>query len=589
MGKNVIFFLEREAAGQYPDAQEQCLSGPRQPPARNKHDEPIRHAKFGVRTQQGIAMSTPSPVMFSIRDFSTGSEIISRFPLANPAQAIHDINRLLDSLLASPPDTQTYFQILEHARLPITFVAEELAKRYVNKPIPLGDIEDGFFRQIITLWLKAAKAHAHCAEGYSPEAEGFHTERFATLLHRCIHFTGMAILEHQRARREVPWGLWLDLHGYYGTAEEWQVTTLAVPDALEAQANSTHCAAAYLAFILCDMAGCYSLPLRDQSLIRRWALAWSPLVSLHGVSPGESLPAFVIDLIQDVALRPVSECLHTDQLRRLDTSRLAIQIGHLRQQLRQRIPPAQLGLGEDCTPQQCARLLDLLARQWSQARAARKYRRRATSGITRICTGFADMHFFISGKEFEQPENIRIYSRREFDNLFSFRFQENPQQVLQIQQEKIAAAYSVDTWEVVNQSANGFRLVRTTSGRKMVHGQILALCPHDSERFLLAQAVWLMQEGKGGLIAGVKALPGLPAAICARAVDASGEANEPYQRAFLLPALASVNAEQSVVLPTGWFRPGRIIEVYSDGPWRMRLRNLLDLGPDFERVSFDLC
>ena len=534
-------------------------------------------------------MSTPAPIMFSIPDFPTGSEIIARIPLANPQLAISDLNRFLDSLLASPPDTQTYFQLLEHAHLPVTFVAEELAKRYLNKPIPLGDIEERFFRQVVLLWLKAAQAYAHCAQRGSSDPEATPPERLAALLHRCIHFTGMAILEHQRARREVPWGLWLDLHGYYGTAEEMHVATHPIPGILESQTCNTHCAAAYIAFVLCDMAGSYSLSLRDQTLVRRWAVAWSALVGLHGVTPGESLPPFVIDLVQDMALRPTSECLNTDQLRRLDTSRLAIQISHTRQQLRSRVPPSQLALGDDCTPHQCTRLLELLSRQWSQARAARKYRRHATSGITRICTGFEEMHYFISGGEFQQPENVRIYSRHDFESLFSFRFQENPQQSLQIQQEKIAATFSVDTWEVVNQSANGFRLVRSVSGRKMIHGQLLALCPHDGERFLLAQATWLMQESKGGLIAGVRALPGLPVAICARRVEQSGETNEPYQRAFLLPAMASTGTEQSLVFATGWFRLGQIIEIFTDGAWRVRLKNRLDVGPDFERASFESC
>lgn len=529
-------------------------------------------------------MSAFSPMAISFPDFQTGSEIIARIPLANPPAAFQDLDRILDGLLAAPPDHETYFRLLEHVRLPVTFVAEELAKRYLNKPIPLGDAEDAWFRQVVLLRLKTAKAYAHCAERSSPESP---PERFATLLHRCLHFTGMAILEHHRARREVPWGLWLDLHGYYGTAEDMHLATVAVPDVLEAQACNTHCAAAYLSFILCDMAGSYSLGLRDQALVRRWAAAWSALVGLHPVAVGETLPPFVVDLMQDVALRPVAECLHTDQIRRLDTSRLAFQIGHVRQQLRQRVPPSQLALGNDCTPPQCARLLDHLARQWSQARAARKFRRHATSGITQVCTGFEEMHYFISGREFQQPENVRIYSRGDFESLFSFRFQENPQQALQIRQEQIEAAYCVDTWEVVNQSANGFRLMRSVSGRKMAHGQLLALRPHDSEHFLLAQATWLMQESKGGLIAGIRALPGLPVAVCARPVDPAGEPNELYRRAFLLPALA--DAERSLVLPAGWFRPGRVVEVFTDGAWRVRLKNVLDLGPDFERVGFEPC
>lgn len=533
-------------------------------------------------------MNNLPPITFAIPDLQTGCEIIARIPLTNPQQAELDLHRFLDSLQAAPPDGETYFRLLEHCRLPISMVAEDLAKRYLNKPLPLADIEEQFFQQSVGLWLKTARAYAHCAERDSPDEEDFaQALRVATILHRCIHHTGMAIVEYQRARREYPWGLWLDLHGYYGSAEEWGIATLAVPDPLEPLGRSTHCTAAYICFLLCDMAGCYSLSVRDQTLLRRWATYWSPLVSLHPTEPGEHLPQFVIDLMQDVALRPVSECLQTDHLRRLDTSRLALQISQIRQQLKQRIPPAQLALGTDCTAGQCSRLLENLSRPWSQGRAPRKFQRRATSGITRLCTGFEEMHFFISGKEFEQPENVRTYSRREFESLFAFRHQEDPQQLLQVRQEQLN--YSVDTWEVVNQSANGFRLVRSVSGKKMAHGQLLALCPHDSDRFFLAQTTWLMQEKGGGLIAGIRALPGLPIAIGARPLDQNAEQSSKYQRAFLLPAAPAVHAEQSLVLPQGWFRSGRSIEIYTDGPWQVRLTHVLDDGADFDRVSFDIC
>lgn len=533
-------------------------------------------------------MNAMSPITFAIHDLQTGCDIVSRISLANPQQAEIDIDRFLDSLLSAPPDGETYFQLLEHARIPIAFVADELAKRYLNKALPLADVEEEVFQKVISIWLKTARAYSHCSENDSSEEENAaYTQRVAMILHRCIHYTGMAIIEHQRARRELPWGLWLELHGYYASAEEWGISTLAIPDALESLGRSTNCTAAYVSILLCEMAGSYSLPVRDQTLVRRWASYWSPLVNLHKAEPGETLPLYVVDLMQDMALRPVAECLQTEHLRRLDTTRLTIHINQIRHHLSQKIPPSQLELGEDCTAGQCNRLLEHIAPPWAQARATRKYRRHATSGITQLCTDFEEMHYFISGKEFEQPENVRIYSRKEFENLFAFRHQTDPLQALHVRQEQLT--YGVDNWEVVNQSANGFRLVRSTSGKKVIHGQLIALRPKDGQRFLLAKNTWLMQEKSGGLIAGMKALPGLPVATAARVIEQASESHGKYHRAFLLPAVPSEDTEQSLVLPQGWFRNGRVVELFTDGAWRVKLLRVLDDGPGFERVSFAVC
>ena len=172
--------------------------------------------------------------------------------------------------------------------------------------------------------------------------------------------------------------------------------------------------------------------------------------------------------------------------------------------------------------------------------------------------------------------------------MFVFRFQDDPQQTLQTRQ--VQLGYALDPWEVVNQSANGFRLLRSVSGKRMAHGQLLALRPHDGHRFLLAKTTWLMQEKGGGLIAGVKALPGIPSAIAARPLEPTQGQSGKYERAFLLPDIPSHGIEATLVLPQGWFRPARVIELHSsDGTTQIKLQHIIDDGPDFERVSFVLC
>ena len=523
-----------------------------------------------------------SPIL--IPDLQTGLQMLARLPIANAPQAEADLDRFFSSMLEAPPPADVYLKLLEQARVPLCFVGEELAKRYINKPLPLATAEEDLFQRMVSTWRKAARAHRHCIQLDTSANDSERSLHTAQHLHRCIHYAGMVITEHHRARRELPPEVWIELHTDYAKAEALGVAALAVADPNAQTADSASCAAAFASLLLCELAGPYSLSVRDQNLVRRWANSWSSIVSIHLIGHGESPPDFAIDLKKDAGLHPTPKSSPIEHLRRLNTLLLTKQLAKIRQQLNQKIPPIQIGLGEDCTSGQCNRLLELLSRLWSQAKAPRKFDRHATSGTARLCTEFDAMHYFISGKEFVQPENVQAYSRQEFDRLFAFRHMVDPTQQLQVSQKKIS--FTVDYWEVVNQSANGFRLHRSVAGRKMTHGQLLSICPHDGEKFFLAHTTWLMQEQNGGLIAGVAALPGIPLAIAIRPVAEEKSNWEKCSPAFMLPTLRAVGSMQSLIIPKGWYRPGRILEIHAESKFCAQLKHVIDDGPDFEWVDF---
>lgn len=531
--------------------------------------------------------ATPPAPLLSFPDLQSGMSHLARLPLANPAVAEQQLMQFLDSLLAAPPDPSDLFALLEQARVPMCFVEEEMARRYHNKPLILGDVEEAAFLQVVTAWRKMGKAYALCAQlERSDHADPQHRTRIATILHRCVYYTGMIILEHYRARRELPAGIWLDLHGFYETAEEWGVGTGPVDDVLENGSQTTHCTAAYVTILLIEMASPYSLSVRDLNLIRRWAGMWAPLVAVQRLPGGSPTPPYVVELMKEGALRPTrpSEEFGPDA-RRLEVSRLGLQINQMLNQLRQRVAPSQLGLGEETTGH-VLNLLDQLSRPWTLSAAARKFRRFPSTGRARVCVGFEAMHFAVAGKEFVQPDSAQTYSRDQFDTLFTFRQMANPAQQLTIRPQP---DFPTDEWDVLNHSANGFRLARSAAGQKLAHGQLLALCPHDGDRFLLAQASWLMQEQEGGLLAGVSVLPGLPEGVAVRVAGVPHGNSEQFVRAFLLPAIPAIDEHGSLVLPTGMYQASRVLEVRAEKDnWQVRMKNVLQRGIDFERVSYEV-
>lgn len=515
--------------------------------------------------------SLPTP---SFPNLQAGMSHLARLPLAHPAAAEEQLIQFVDSLLATPPDAADLFALLEQARLPMSFVEAEMARRYHNQPLALGEVEEAGFRRVADLWRRMAKAYALCAR-LGPAADTRdprHAARIAAILHRCIHYTGMVVLEHYRARRELPSGVWLDLHGYYESAEEWEVALTPVDDVLEPDSQATHCTAAYVTVLLVEMAGPYSRSVRDLDLIRRWAGMWGPLVSVHRLDDDPQVPPYVLELMEDTGLHLIDTNLgFSPDARRLDTSRLAGQIDQALGQLRQKAQPSQLGLGEETSAYVLA-LLEQLSRPWAQSAAVRKFRRFQAKGTARLCVGFEAMHFFVTGREFAQPDSVQTTFESDF---------EIPSVV-----EREPPDFPIEEWAVLNHSAAGFRLARSAAGQKMAHQQLLALCPHDGERFMLGQTTWLMQDQEGGLVAGIAVLPGLPEGVAVR-MDGDGRGEEEFVRAFLLPPIPAIEEGAALVVPLGTYQASRQLEVRNaQEGWQVRMQRLLQRGMDFERISF---
>lgn len=520
-----------------------------------------------------------------ITDLQEGLGALASVPTDDPLVAEQQLQHLLDSLLAAPPSEPVLLPLLERMRAPLAAVADEIVRGYLDSPLPLDAEEADLFGRVLGGWRKMAQAYALCGMP-GREADGRLSAPVlaATILHRSLHYVGMVIFEHYRARRELPAGIWLELHALYRNAENWGVAYTPVENALESSLHATHCAAAYAAQLLIEIASPYSQCINDLALIRRWAAMWAPLVAIRPLDD-DSLPPYLVELNRDQALHQSvgAEDAADHDVRQLDTSRLGLQIDHLLGQLRQRITPSQLGLGEETTGH-AVRLLGYLARPWTQSALPRRFRRFPTSGIARSCRGFASIYHHTSGEVFEQPDAVDVYSRGEFNEIFTFREQLEPARAITIRPH---ADSPVDEWMVINHSANGFRLARGCAGQRVAHGGLLGLCPHDGERFLLVQVTWLMQDAAGGLVAGVAILPGMPVGVGVRRSTDVMASSERFVPAFLLPAVSAIGEEASLVLPPGLYQASHRLDVRLGGAVRqVRMNHVLQLGSDFIRISY---
>jgi hypothetical protein len=145
--------------------------------------------------------------------------------------------------------------------------------------------------------------------------------------------------------------------------------------------------------------------------------------------------------------------------------------------------------------------------------------------------------------------------------------------------------FAVETWQIKDESASGLRLARVdpAANSRLVLGQLLGIRLGDAKA-LLCMVKWLSVSVEFELRIGVQILPGIPQGVAIRAADAAAEQTAP---AFLLPAVAALQAPETLVVPAGWFKPQREIEVLTDRPGKLRLAAITDRGADFERLTFE--
>lgn len=522
------------------------------------------------------------PLAVDTADPHACAALIAGLPLTNARASQQMLAVLLDGLNRRPPGAAAYLDVLETMRAPLAFLQGEIAQRYAARPLPPASEEAEAFRQVLALWQAMARAYAQVAQLGADEPRV--QDRLALICQRCVHYAGKVVLECFRARREPAPGAWIDLHGYFATAEEWGIDKTTVTEPLNEVRKSQSAAEAYAAILLVDLSGPYSHSAHEFAWICRWARRFASLTSINPLGETIETRAFGIDLMADASARPLEQLPKSDSVRHFDTRKLAPKIQKLLASLKNGTNPAVLGLGEDCPPSTASRLLLHLYKPWCLNATPRRFQRRVASGIAHCCLGFEAIHFHVSGDEFHQPEHVRMYSRGDMERIWTFRDQVDPTQ-LNVRAAQVKIGYPLERWEVANQSVSGFRLQRGAAGARIDHGQLLGLKPPDGGHFLLAQVSWnLMLQDE--LLVGIHVLPGVPQGIAVRPTGANVSHSERYVRAFLLPAVPALDEPASLVLPRGWFQAERIVEAFTDRPARLRLDRLMAHGPDFERIAF---
>lgn len=510
---------------------------------------------------------------------------LSQLQFTNIRATQEDIlGRLVQLNSAVLPAAQR-LELVEALRETLAYVQSEFRKKLAGKPLPLDESENAIFAALMTLWKTMAEGYQRCLQACIEGDPGVASQK-ALVGQRLLRYAGVQILEHVLACLEVPPESWQELHRIYGYAESEGVAQAPVEDALSGH-NPSSCKNIYVQVLLAHLANPYELPRKQIQWLSRWLDTWSDAVTVGGSLPpkGDGAPPLAVDLAADSGAQPADRMPWTDSVRYLDVSEMSKEVRIKIAMLQQGQSPQSLGLGNDCPQPGCGKLLSFLHRNWCEGAIPRFLERLDANRRVQVCFGQAVIHYFVSGKPFSQPrkksKGLSEQQRKEIEAFGHVVSRTGKVSALQ-------AGFTQETWQVVDQSALGLRLLRPGGdGGRVSPNQLIGVDPADGSPFMLGVVRWLVVMHNGNLKAGIRTFPGAPQAVAVRPTGLNVKETEKYFQAFLLPQVPALQIPASVVLPVGWFMPKRVIEMHTDMEQNLKLTGLVERGMDFERVSFD--
>lgn len=470
-------------------------------------------------------------------------------------------------------------KILELLREPVTFVQKEHAKKFSNRPAPLSKQERDIFHNVSTLWDALSHGYQRCLQAVVDGASG--GGLVALACQRVLWCAGQKMIDYYQAYRNVEDRDWRLVHSAYALAEERDVAGDEVAHPVHKGKVETTCAETYAHVLLLHLANPSKLTSRQIELVSRWLERWARKTSIVRTPPSAAngVPPLVVDLAGGAGAS--HEATQGETVRYLEIHEIGKSVRKRVGLLRKGETPAALGLGEDVTTALADGLLVMLYKRWCEEQQGRAHPRRGTSGTAQICAGLDAMYYFVAGRPFRAQGGSQPMSQVQHEQMATLG------RIVTPSEDRVGTAvnFAVESWQIRDESATGVRLERMDPAAilRLNLNQLLGIRLANAKNFFLCAVRWLSVSPEFQLSIGVQILPGVPVGVSAQSAGVTTEKPVP---ALMLPATAALQSPDSLVLPVGWFKPERIIEIGTDTVRKVRLIESIERGADFERVSF---
>jgi hypothetical protein len=491
------------------------------------------------------------------RDAGSCAHWLNQLQLTNLQLAHSQLLTQISEFNRLPLDGQERLNTLELLRDTVHYVQRDFARRLISRPLPLSDSELITLLSIVKLWQAMALGYQHCLQERITVDKRL-GKRGAMLCQRCLLYSGLAILEHLRTGYEFDPALWQHLHSLYAFAEGQAVQHREIPDSFNGNVPLNSCRNSYVKILLTCHARTPELTRSQLQMLDTWLSEWSEMVPVqrsYTTSKGDAQP-LTLDLGGTQGLQPIQLAAHRPNMRYLTMMPLSKMLRVKSILLQQGQTPRQLKLGDNYSATECIDLLTHLHRCWCEDNSTRFANRSPGSQSAQLCFQPGNIHSLLSGKT--AP----------------------------------GSSPALEGWQLENQSLLGAMLARVdTAGTRLSSRQLVALRVGDAESFKLGVTTWVSVTRAGQLHIGVRYVPGAVQAIMLQsAAEKDSAATGSSIPALLLHPVPALKTPASLVVPSGWFEPGRIVEIRQQNGTTQQAKTgfSVDRGIDYERVSFAL-
>ena len=494
---------------------------------------------------------------------------IESLPLAQTLDASKQLAAHLASINRSKIDLDDRIQILESYRIVAATALEELDAIYGKAALPLGPRARDALALARELAFELAAGYKIAIAEKTGKRIAFGAKKqLPVLVLRAVEYLGHELRASYKSYTAVPGAAWHELHQLYLFAEKEGIASEPADTETKATVMDAYCEA-----LLLSLTDPYRLVHGEADRITAQIRALRGLVTV-----GQSRPAtpqgghFLVPCDTDKAPKPLLSAnddtgganwrlLDTNPLvEKLRARKLAHETGNVSQTLSRSVSPEALAL--------MGKLIVL----WGSP-PKRANRRDPMEASAAICVGLKSVSHFIS----LEP---KVDVAREADAIRAG----ITMPLLSVPDDD-SKGFPVHEWDVVNQSAGGVK-VRRTSDRlqPLMVGEVVALKLIGRAHWTIGVARWITQLDEGGLEFGVQFL-----SAAARAVWVQ-PAHSASPQAKLGIVLADDASAQALLTLPNMFMELRVFELGAEGRvWTVRATGLIERTARFDLFDVSGC